>query len=157
MVVAGLIIGNLGRKLAMNDMTRRYLDGFWELLDDMLNALLFALIGMELLLLPFNWLHVFAASLLAVAILLAPVDGGPGDLAAAALAHGTARHYPHPDLGWFAWRCLGGLGLGAALGSGARLVAEHHLHRGAVIDPVAGVEHRQAGQTRDPGRTPGHA
>jgi NhaP-type Na+/H+ and K+/H+ antiporter len=70
MVVAGLIIGNLGRKLAMNDMTRRYLDGFWELLDDMLNALLFALIGMELLLLPFNWLHVFAASLLAVAILL---------------------------------------------------------------------------------------
>ena len=54
----------------MNDMTRRYLDGFWELLDDMLNALLFALIGMELLLLPFNWLHVFAASLLAVAILL---------------------------------------------------------------------------------------
>ncbi|MBK5440295.1 MULTISPECIES: cation:proton antiporter [unclassified Pseudomonas] len=70
MVVAGLIIGNLGRKLAMNDMTRRYLDGFWELLDDMLNALLFALIGMELLLLPFNWLHVLAASLLAVAILL---------------------------------------------------------------------------------------
>ena len=51
------------RKLAMNDMTRRYLDGFWELLDDMLNALLFALIGLELLLLPFNWLHVFAASL----------------------------------------------------------------------------------------------
>jgi CPA1 family monovalent cation:H+ antiporter len=70
MVVAGLIIGNLGRNLAMNDMTRKYLDGFWELLDDMLNALLFALIGMELLLLPFNWLHVLAASLLALAILL---------------------------------------------------------------------------------------
>ncbi|MNT00155.1 Na(+)/H(+) antiporter NhaP [compost metagenome] len=70
MVVAGLIIGNVGRNLAMNDMTRRYLDGFWELLDDMLNALLFALIGMELLLLPFNWLHMAAAGLLAVAILL---------------------------------------------------------------------------------------
>lgn len=70
MVVAGLIIGNLGRNLAMNDMTRRYLDGFWELLDDMLNALLFALIGMELLLLPFSWLHLLAAGLLAVAILL---------------------------------------------------------------------------------------
>lgn len=69
MVVAGLIIGNLGRNLAMNDMTRRYLDGFWELLDDMLNALLFALIGLELLLLPFNWLHLAAASLLAVAII----------------------------------------------------------------------------------------
>jgi CPA1 family monovalent cation:H+ antiporter len=70
MVVAGLIIGNLGRNLAMNDMTRKYLDGFWELLDDMLNALLFALIGLELLLLPFNWLHLAAAGLLAVAILL---------------------------------------------------------------------------------------
>ena len=70
MVVAGLIIGNLGRNLAMNDMTRKYLDGFWELLDDMLNALLFALIGMELLLLPFSWLHVLAAGLLALAILL---------------------------------------------------------------------------------------
>jgi len=70
MVVAGLIIGNLGRNLAMNDMTRRYLDGFWELLDDMLNALQFALIGMELLLLPFSWLHLLAAGMLAVAILL---------------------------------------------------------------------------------------
>ena len=62
MVVAGLIIGNLGRNKAMNEMTRRYMDGFWELLDDMLNALLFALIGMELLLLPFSWLHLLAAS-----------------------------------------------------------------------------------------------
>jgi CPA1 family monovalent cation:H+ antiporter len=70
MVVAGLIIGNLGRNLAMNEMTRRYMDGFWELLDDILNALLFALIGMELLLLPFSWLHLSAAGLLAVAILL---------------------------------------------------------------------------------------
>ena len=70
MVVAGLIIGNLGRNKAMNEMTRRYMDGFWELLDDMLNALLFALIGMELLLLPFSWLHLLAASGLAVAILL---------------------------------------------------------------------------------------
>ncbi|MCW2268527.1 sodium:proton antiporter [Pseudomonas sp. MYb187] len=70
MVVAGLIIGNLGRNLAMNEMTRRYLDGFWELIDDMLNALLFALIGLELLLLPFSWMHLAAAGVLAVAILL---------------------------------------------------------------------------------------
>ncbi|HWD32480.1 MAG TPA: sodium:proton antiporter [Pseudomonas sp.] len=70
MVVAGLIIGNLGRNLAMNEMTRRYMDGFWELIDDMLNALLFALIGLELLLLPFSWMHLAAAGVLAVAILL---------------------------------------------------------------------------------------
>ena len=71
MVVAGLIIGNLGRTKAMNDFTRRYLDGFWELIDEILNALLFALIGMELLVLPFSWTHLGAALLVTLAILFA--------------------------------------------------------------------------------------
>jgi CPA1 family monovalent cation:H+ antiporter len=47
MVVAGLMIGNHGRELAMSDTTRRYLDMFWELIDEILNAVLFVLIGME--------------------------------------------------------------------------------------------------------------
>ncbi|WP_410966609.1 cation:proton antiporter, partial [Salmonella sp. SAL4451] len=47
MVVAGLIIGNHGRHYAMSDETRRYVDKFWELIDEILNALLFALIGLE--------------------------------------------------------------------------------------------------------------
>ena len=68
MVVAGLIIGNLGRKHAMSDETRRYVDGFWELIDEILNALLFALIGLELLLLPFSWLHIVAAFVLGGAV-----------------------------------------------------------------------------------------
>ncbi len=71
MVVAGLIIGNLGRTKAMNNFTRRYLDGFWELIDEILNALLFALIGMELLVLPFTWTHLGAALLVTLAILFA--------------------------------------------------------------------------------------
>ena len=54
MVVAGLIIGNQGRALAMSDSTRRYLDMFWELVDEILNAMLFVLIGMEVLLLAFS-------------------------------------------------------------------------------------------------------
>ncbi|NNE91850.1 MAG: sodium:proton antiporter [Verrucomicrobiales bacterium] len=49
MVVAGLMIGNRGRRLAMSDTTRRHLDMFWELIDEVLNALLFALIGIELI------------------------------------------------------------------------------------------------------------
>ena len=49
MVVAGLMIGNHGRLLAMSDTTREHIDLFWELLDEILNALLFALIGLELL------------------------------------------------------------------------------------------------------------
>ena len=54
MVVTGLIIGNQGRALAMSDNTRRYLDMFRELLDEILNAVLFVLIGMEVLLISFS-------------------------------------------------------------------------------------------------------
>lgn len=48
MVVAGLLIGNHGRLLAMSDITRTHLDKFWELVDEVLNAVLFLLIGLEL-------------------------------------------------------------------------------------------------------------
>ncbi|TXI27836.1 MAG: sodium:proton antiporter [Aquipseudomonas alcaligenes] len=81
LVVAGLIIGNQGRSLAMSDETRLYLDRFWELIDEILNALLFALIGLELILLPLTWLHILAALALGAAVLasrlltLAPVIG----------------------------------------------------------------------------------
>lgn len=53
MVVAGLIIGNHGRKLAMSDHTREHLDTFWQLVDEILNAVLFVLIGLELLVMTF--------------------------------------------------------------------------------------------------------
>jgi CPA1 family monovalent cation:H+ antiporter len=50
-VVAGLIVGNKGRALGMSDLTREYLDKFWEILDEILNAVLFVLIGLEMLVL----------------------------------------------------------------------------------------------------------
>jgi len=49
MVVAGIIIGNRGKKYAMSETTREYLDKFWELIDEILNAILFILIGLEIL------------------------------------------------------------------------------------------------------------
>ncbi|MDQ2819866.1 MAG: sodium:proton antiporter [Pseudomonadota bacterium] len=54
MVVAGLIIGNGGRDHAMSDTTRQYVDMFWELLDEILNAVLFVLLGMEVVMLTFT-------------------------------------------------------------------------------------------------------
>jgi len=69
MVVAGLIIGNHGRALAMSDTTRRYLDMFWELIDEILNAMLFVLIGMEVLLIAYS-LNVLVAAGAAVAVTL---------------------------------------------------------------------------------------
>ena len=53
-VVAGLLIGNSGRQFAMSDKTREHLDNFWELLDEILNAVLFVLIGLELLVIQMN-------------------------------------------------------------------------------------------------------
>lgn len=54
MVVAGLLIGNHGRAFAMSHSTRQRLDDFWELMDEILNALLFMLIGLEVLIMPFT-------------------------------------------------------------------------------------------------------
>ncbi len=49
MVAAGLITGNHSKNLGMSDITAEYVDKFWELLDEILNAILFVLIGLELL------------------------------------------------------------------------------------------------------------
>jgi len=71
MVVAGLMIGNHGRELAMSDTTRRYLDMFWELIDEILNAVLFVLIGMEVLLVVFSAPELVAAGVAILVTLLA--------------------------------------------------------------------------------------
>ena len=54
MVVAGVMTGNRGRAHAMSNTTRRYVDMFWELIDEILNAVLFVLIGMEVLSISFD-------------------------------------------------------------------------------------------------------
>lgn len=68
-MVAGLLIGNSGRAFAMSDTTRQRLDAFWELVDEILNALLFMLIGLEVQIIPFTPAHL-AAGLLAIGITL---------------------------------------------------------------------------------------
>jgi CPA1 family monovalent cation:H+ antiporter len=68
-VVAGLLIGNHGRLLAMSERTRQNLDMFWELVDQILNAVLFVLIGLEVLVLAFTPAY-FAAGLIAIPIML---------------------------------------------------------------------------------------
>lgn len=68
-VVAGLLIGNHGRRLAMSPTTLENLDRFWELIDEILNAVLFVLIGLEVLALTFE-LRYLAAGLLAIPLVL---------------------------------------------------------------------------------------
>ncbi len=72
-VVAGLLIGNHGRLLAMSDSVRHHLDTFWELVDEILNAVLFVLLGLELLVLPFEPSVFLLATLTIPIVLLARV------------------------------------------------------------------------------------
>lgn len=54
MVVAGLITGNKSMGKEMSDVTRDYIGKFWEMIDEVMNAILFLLIGFEMLVVPFN-------------------------------------------------------------------------------------------------------
>ncbi len=69
MVVAGLVIGNHGRALAMSERTREHLDLFWELVDEILNTVLFVLIGLELLILQLTG-NALIAGLIAIPMVL---------------------------------------------------------------------------------------
>jgi CPA1 family monovalent cation:H+ antiporter len=70
MVTAGLFVGNdRVRKTAMSENTETYVDKFWELIDVLLNTILFVLIGMEMLILTLN-VNSIVAGLIAVPLVL---------------------------------------------------------------------------------------
>lgn len=68
-VVAGLVVGSYARHFAMSKISREYLDTFWQLVDELLNAILFVLIGLEILTLSVQG-HYLLAGLLAIPIVL---------------------------------------------------------------------------------------
>jgi CPA1 family monovalent cation:H+ antiporter len=70
-VMAGLLVGNRGRAFAMPDQPRQHLDTFWELIDEVLNALLFVLLGLEVLVLPVRTEYVVAGLLAIPAVIAA--------------------------------------------------------------------------------------
>jgi CPA1 family monovalent cation:H+ antiporter len=70
-VVAGLIIGNKGPKDALSDQTQRYLFGYWTLVDEILNSILFLLIGLEVLVLRFELNQTILAFMLLPVVFLA--------------------------------------------------------------------------------------
>jgi CPA1 family monovalent cation:H+ antiporter len=70
-VVAGLLVGNHGRLFAMSETTREHLDMFWELLDEILNAVLFVLIGLEVVVLSLSGRTLLVGLILIPVVLLA--------------------------------------------------------------------------------------
>jgi len=71
MVSAGIITGNKGRKLGMSNTTRDYIDKFWEMTDEVLNAILFLLIGMEMLVVKFTPVYIWLGAITVGIVLLA--------------------------------------------------------------------------------------
>jgi CPA1 family monovalent cation:H+ antiporter len=70
MVVAGLITGSKTKREALTDRTRDYLTKFWELIDEILNAVLFLFIGLEMLIIEVKPL-LFVIGVLSIVICLA--------------------------------------------------------------------------------------
>ncbi len=69
MVMAGLITGNKSMDTVVSDVTRDYIGKFWELMDEVMNAILFLLIGFEMLIVPFN-MTLLLLGCIAIAIVL---------------------------------------------------------------------------------------
>ena len=117
-VIAGLFVGNQGRAFAMTEKTREHVDDFWELIDEILNAVLFLLIGLELLVLPIEreWL---LAGVLAIPVVLAArwlsVAGIVGSL-------GRLEVQPKGAISVLTW---GGLRGGISVAMALSLPADH--------------------------------
>ncbi len=70
-VVAGLLIGNAGRAFHVGRGTREDLEKFWELIEEILNAVLFVLIGLEAVVISFTGHHIVAMIVAIPVVLLA--------------------------------------------------------------------------------------
>lgn len=72
MVTAGLIVGtDKVRESSMSEITEQYVDKFWELIDILLNTILFVMIGMEILVLTFDKTYIMAGFIIIPVLLIA--------------------------------------------------------------------------------------
>lgn len=71
MVMAGLITGNKSLDHGVSDITKDYLNKFWEMIDEVMNAILFLLIGFEMLIVPFNFTLLWMGCIAIVIVLFA--------------------------------------------------------------------------------------
>jgi CPA1 family monovalent cation:H+ antiporter len=111
-VVAGLLIGNHGRRFAMSATTTEHLDTFWELLDEIFNAVLFVLIGLEVLLITFDPGFGWAAALAIPVVLLARL----ASVGFAAFIPRLREEFPPRVIGVLTWGGLrGGISIALAL------------------------------------------
>ena len=111
-VVAGVLIGNHGRNYAMSRNSRKRLDDFWELIDEILVAVLFVMIGLEILRLKFDATYAWAAALAIPATLAARLIS----VALARVVPALREDFPARVIGILTWGGLrGGISVALAL------------------------------------------
>jgi len=112
MVVAGILIGNRGRAFAMSEEVADYLEKFWELIDEILNALLFMLIGVEVLVMSFSGRGLLAGLIVIIIVLLARFVS----VAVPIKIIGMRAHFPSGVVRILTWAGLrGGISVALAL------------------------------------------
>ena len=112
MVVAGVFIGNTGRRLAMSEETRAHVTQFWHLVDEILNAALFVLIGFQIIMLSYQ------ISILVISVLCVPLAVGARWLAVFTPLQVLSRlvEKPRGDVIILTWAGLrGGISVALAL------------------------------------------
>lgn len=111
-VVAGVLIGNRGLRHAMPERSRQRVGQFWELIDGIFNAVLFIMIGLELLRLELHATYAWASLLAIPAVLAARFLS----VAIAALVPGLRPDFPPRVIGILTWGGLrGGISVALAL------------------------------------------
>ena len=129
-VVAGLLIGSRGRAHAMSRTTIQHLDAFWELVDEILNVILFVLIGLQLLVVPLSRdLLVMGAAAVGLVLVARALSVGATVLALARFQ--TFAPHTVKILTWGGLR--GGLSLAMALSLGPEIASRQHSISAATL------------------------
>jgi CPA1 family monovalent cation:H+ antiporter len=135
-VVAGLLTGSRGRERAMSPRTVEHLDMFWELIDEILNVVLFMFIGLQLLVVPLSGALVVVG---AVAVVLVLIARG-ASVGATVLALSRFRAFPPHTVKILTWGGLrGGISIAMALSLGPEVESRHKIQAAAYVVAVFSI------------------